>query len=136
MFTYMLYITPLSETASELCKKIEGYTKEPLATKVYSDTNSGICIEVLSSKEVDIEEVIWESLGEGVIPHGNYWSIHIGYTSLINKKYLKDKYVNNISYAQFEEEETEIVDKTPQKYKIPTKEKESSIISECTWRFL
>lgn len=136
MFTYILYIMPLSETAKELCDSIEAYKKEILVTEVYSDTECGICIGVNSANEVDLEEVIWDTLKEGVIPHGNYWSIHIGYTSMINKKFLKDKFVNKVDYKLPEDEETEIVDKDQKKYPPPSKLLSSTSSNDLTWRFL
>ena len=136
MFNYILYITPLSETSSELCDKIKSYTGQTLSTEIYSDTSSGICIGVICENEIDIERVVWEVLQEGVIPHGNYWSVHIGYTSLINKKFLEEKYVNTISYSTPEQEETEIVDKSNTKYVLSKNSKDNSIPSERVWRFL
>ena len=133
---------PLSETAKELCDSIEGYKKETLVTEVYSDTEYGVCIGINSASEIDVEEVIWDTLQEGVIPHGNYWSIHIGYTSMINKKFLNEKFANKIDYKLPEDEETEIIDNSQEKYPPQGKYMSASKLlnnngsKDLTWRFL
>lgn len=140
MFTYILYILPLSETVLELCNKIESYKDEVLFTELYSDTGYGICIGIHCANEINVEKVIWETLEEGVIPQGSYWSIHIGFTATASKNALKEKYkeyINNIDFNLPEDEITEIVDRNQEKYQYPQKFIEKNDHqSEATWRFL